>query len=272
MDGVESYLWVGHGHALDDLVSWLLFSYHRIIEIKRHFCNISFSSRLILLLKMWILSSRVTFGGRFLSFASELDKSICWLWRLDFGIFRIFRFLNGLLWLFSLQRRKRYVLWPNQFILDSVIKIICVSSLNFFRKPMLLIPQILLPDTLIIFLVFFLIHSWFRRIHKTSFGDTCVELDDTWFIVGGWLLIVLVFDLLFFRIAAFLLFLEKLTYYLIFEGPVFWRFWVSVCLFDHVLIFGANEIRFPFFMEIRFRCLLLAFLNPWAVLLFIFTR
>ena len=272
MDGIESDLWVGHGHALDDLVSWLLFSYRRIIEIKRHFCNISFSSRLILLLKMWILNGRVTFGCRFLSFASELHEFICWLRRLDFGIFRIFRSLNGLLWLLGLKRRKRYVLWPNWLILDSVMEIINISSLNLFRKPMLLIPHIeMLFDTLIIFLVFFVIYGWFRRIGEASFGDTCVELDDTWFIVR-WFLVLLIFYELVFRIIAFLLFLEKFIYYFIFESPVFWRFWVSMHLFDHVFILGANEVRFPFVVEIGFCGLLLALLNPWTMLLFIFTR
>ena len=128
MSGIKSYLRVGHGYALDYLISRFLFFYGRIIKVKRHFRNISFSSRLILLLKLWVLNILVHFCCRFFGLASQFHIFICRLWRLYFRIFRIFRFLNHLLWLFGLKSREWYVFGPNWLISRCIIEIIGVST------------------------------------------------------------------------------------------------------------------------------------------------
>lgn len=194
MNSMQSYLRIRHRHTLNNLISRLLLPDHRIIKIKRHLSNISLSPCLIFLLQLLDL-----LGIGLLRLAPYLVHFVS---RFGLHILRILGLLDHLFWLFSLKCRKTHVFgtwWP---VPCRMIEMVCVSALSFFhsfRETVVMALEILTFQTLIVFLVLFVV----GRFDETSFGCACIELHYAGFVVGWFFL-----DVLFFRIITLLLSLK----------------------------------------------------------------
>lgn len=215
MNSMQSHLRIRHRHTLNNLISRLLLPHHRIIKIKRHLSDISFSPCLISLLHLLDL-----LGIWLLRFAPYFDQFVGWF---GFHIFWILRLLDRLfccVWLFCLECRETYVFGSCRPILCRMCEMVCVSALCSFRETVVMVLEISTFDAVIYFLVLFVV-DWFN---KTSFGYTCIELHYAGFVVGWFFL-----DVLFFGIIAFRIFLKKWACHFIFESPISWWFWIHMC-------------------------------------------